>query len=57
LRKQFINENAGGLSGQMKKDEAEAYQQGVERFQELMLILMHISRGQATRAPELLRIQ
>ena len=55
LRKQFIDER--GLGWQVKKDEAEAYQQEIERFQELLLILMHISRGQAARAPELLGIR
>jgi hypothetical protein len=43
LRKQFINKK--GLGWQVKKDEAEAYQQEIKRFQELLLILMHISRG------------
>jgi hypothetical protein len=57
LRKQFINKNASELSGQIMKEEAEAYQQEVERFQELLLILMHISRGQAAQALELLRIR
>jgi hypothetical protein len=56
LRKQFIDESARGASrqasGQVKKDEAEAYQREIERFQELLLILMHISGGQAARAPE-----
>ena len=55
LRKQFIDER--GLGWQVKKDEAEAYQQEIERFQELLLILMHISGGQAARAPELLGIR
>jgi hypothetical protein len=54
LRKQFINER--GSSWQVKKDVAEAYEREVERFQELLLILMHISGGQAARAPKLLRI-
>jgi RecQ family ATP-dependent DNA helicase len=56
LRKQFINENADSLSGPMK-EEVEAYEQEIERFQELLLILMHISGGQAGRAPELLGIR
>ena len=62
LRKQFIDENADGLGGpmrkeQVRKEEVEAYQQEIERFQELLLILMHISGGQAVRAPELLGIR
>ena len=37
LRKQFINENADGLGGpmrkgQVRKEEVEAYQQEIERF-------------------------
>jgi hypothetical protein len=35
LRKQFINENADSLSGPMK-EAVEAYQQEIERFQELL---------------------
>jgi hypothetical protein len=57
LRKQFIDESVEGLSGQVRTEEAEAYQQQVERFQELLLILIHICRGQAARAPELLGMQ
>jgi hypothetical protein len=57
LRKQFIDESVEGSGGQVKTEEAEAYQRQVERFQELLLILMHICRGQAARAPELLGIQ
>ena len=50
LRKQFINKNADGLGGpmrkgQVRKEEVKAYQQEIERFQELLLILMHISGG------------
>jgi RecQ family ATP-dependent DNA helicase len=55
LRKQFIDER--GSSWPVKKDETEAYQREIERFQELLLILMHISGGQAARAPELLGIR
>jgi hypothetical protein len=54
LRKQFIDESVGGPSGQVRKEEVDAYKRQVERFQELLLILMHICRGQAARAPELL---
>jgi hypothetical protein len=51
LRKQFIDKSTREASGQtnrqVKKDKAEVYQQEIERFQELLLILMYISRGQA----------
>ena len=62
LRKQFINKNADGLGGlmrkgQIRKEEIEAYQQEIERFQELLLILIYISGGQAVRALELLGIR
>ena len=62
LRKQFIDENPDSSSGlmrkwQVRKEEVEAYQQEIERFQELLLILMHISGGQAARALELLGIR
>jgi hypothetical protein len=55
LREQFIDKSRSNR--QVKKGEVEAYQQEVERFQELLLVLMHISRGQAARALELLRIR
>src|SRR5277367_3923289 len=42
---------------QVRKEEVEAYQQEIKRFQELLLILMHISGGQSARAPELLGIR
>ena len=35
----------------------DAYQQLVERFQELLLIIMHTCGGQAARAPELLGVR
>jgi hypothetical protein len=57
LRKQFIDESIEGSSGQVRKEEVEVYQRQVERFQELLLILMYICRGQATRAPKLLEIR
>src|SRR5277367_6450351 len=62
LRKQFIDENPDSSSRpmrkwQVRKEEVEAYQQEIKRFQELLLILMHISRGQSARAPELLGIR
>ena len=57
LRDQFIAEGADGSTAQVKDDQADAYQWHVERFQELLLILMHMSGGQAARAPELLGIR
>ena len=52
LREKFINE-----SGTVGEEAADAYQRHVEKFQELLLILMHICAGQAARAPELLGIR
>ena len=40
-----------------KKDAAEAYQRHIDRFQELLLILMHICSGQPGRASEILGIR
>ena len=57
LRKQFIDESIGGSSGKVKTEEIEAYERQVERFQELLLILMHMCGGQSARAPELLGIR
>lgn len=57
MRKQFIDESLGGSSRQVKKEEVEAYRQQVERFQELLLILMHICRGQPRGAPKILGIR
>jgi hypothetical protein len=55
LREQFIDKSRSNR--QVKKGKVEAYQQEVERFQELLLVLMYISRGQAARALELLGIR
>ena len=52
LREKFIDENR-----HVQEEAAEAYQRHVERFQELLLILMHMVGGQAARAPELLGIR
>jgi hypothetical protein len=51
LRKQFIDENIDGLGrpirkGQIRKEEIEAYQQEIERFQELLLIFIHLTGRQ-----------
>ena len=53
LREQFIDERP---TPKFKKDAAEAYQRYINRFRELLLILMHICSGQLGRAPEILGI-
>jgi len=61
LREQFIEESASregaSRSPKFKKDAAEAYQRHIDRFRELLLILMHICAGQPGRAPEILGIR
>ena len=57
LREQFINKGTNDLSKQIRKEEAKAYKHKVKRFQELLLILMHMCRGQPRRAPEILSIR
>ena len=58
LREQFIDESEGtSRSPKFKKDAAEAYQRHVDRFKELLLILMHICGGGPARAPEILGIR
>jgi RecQ family ATP-dependent DNA helicase len=56
LREQFIDPSRESTK-QVQEEEVEAYQRQVERFQELLLILMHICGGQSARAPELLGIR
>src|SRR5204862_3497742 len=51
LRKEFIK------GGQLQEEVVEAYQRQVERFQELLLILMYTSGGQSARVLELLGIR
>jgi RecQ family ATP-dependent DNA helicase len=48
LREQFMD------AGTVKRGAVAAYQRHVERFQELLWILMHLCGGQPARAPELL---
>ena len=68
LREQFIDESGSGSGGsrggrgrgrspKLKEDAAEAYQRHVDRFKELLLILMHVCGGQLARAPEILGIR
>ena len=57
LREQFIDESEGTRSPKFKKDEAEAYQRHVDRFKELLLILMHICGGGLARGLEILGIR
>ena len=49
LHERFIDNQ-----GQLRRLSVVAYQRYVERFQELLLITMHICGGQPARAPELL---
>ena len=56
LREQFIDESEGTRSPKFKKDEAEAYQRHVDRFKELLLILMHICGGGLAHGLEILGI-
>jgi hypothetical protein len=51
LREQFMD------TGTVKRGAVAAYQCHVERFQELLWILMHLCSGQPARAPELLGIR
>ena len=37
----------------VKGEAVAAYQRYIDRFQELLLVLMHLCRGQPARAPEL----
>jgi hypothetical protein len=56
LRQQFMDERLVGTP-KFKKSAAEAYGRHVERFRELLLVLMHICGGQPGRAPEILGIR
>ena len=47
LREQFMDR------GKLKQEAVAAYQRHIERFQELLWILMHLCGGQPARAPEL----
>ncbi len=49
LREHFMDQ-----AGRLKKKAVTAYQRYVERFQELLWVLMHLCGGQPARAPELL---
>ena len=51
LREQFMD------TGRLKREAVAAYQRHVERFQELLWVLMHLCGGQPARAPELLGIR
>ena len=52
LREQFLD-----AEGKVKEGAGEVYQRHVERFQELLLILMHLCGGQPSRAPEILGLR
>ena len=52
LREQFLD-----AEGKVKEGAGEVYQRYVERFQELLLILMHLCGRQLSRAPEILGLR
>jgi len=52
VRKQFIN-----AGRKLKKKAIAAYKRHIERFQELLWVLMYLCGGQPARAPELLGIR
>ncbi|KFZ20112.1 hypothetical protein V501_00293 [Pseudogymnoascus sp. VKM F-4519 (FW-2642)] len=52
LREQFLDDD-----GLLKPGASEAYQRHVERFLELLLILIHLCAGQPSRATEILGLQ
>ena len=56
LQEKFIDRRSS-QSPRFRKEAAAAYQRNVNRFQELMLILMHICAGQPGRALEILGIR
>jgi hypothetical protein len=51
LREQFM------AAEKVKREAVAAYQRYIERFQELLLVLMHFCGGQPARAPELLEMR
>jgi hypothetical protein len=57
IREQFIEGNGIGSRPQYQDAAVAAYQRSIERFQELLLILLHAASGQPARAPELLGIR
>ena len=52
LREQFLDDD-----GLLKPGAGEAYQRHVERFLELLLILIHLCAGQPSRATEILGLR
>jgi hypothetical protein len=48
LREQFLDDNR-----LLKPGAGEAYQRHVDRFLELLLVLIHLCGGQPSRAPEI----
>lgn len=54
LKEKFILE---GSEFRWRRKEIERYQRQVEQFQEQLLILMHLTGGQAARASEIISIR
>ena len=54
LKKQFIDKNIVESDKKIKTEKIKVYKQQVERFLELLLILVYIYKGQAARATKLL---
>jgi hypothetical protein len=52
LREKFLDDD-----GLLKPGAGEAYQRHVERFLELLLVLIHLCGGQPSRAPEILGLR
>jgi RecQ family ATP-dependent DNA helicase len=52
LREQFLD-----VDGKLKDGAGEAYQRHIERFLEVLLVLMHLCGGQPSRAPEILGLR
>jgi hypothetical protein len=52
LQEQFLD-----VEGKLKEGAGEAYQRHIERFLELLLVLMRLCGGQPSRAPEILGLR
>jgi hypothetical protein len=52
LREQFLD-----VDGKLKDGAGEAYQRHIDRFLEMLLVLMHLCGGQPSHAPEILGLR
>jgi len=52
LRDRFLD-----IAGKLKEGAGEQYKRRIERFLELLLVLIHLCGGQPSRAPEILRLR